>query len=200
MATFGFRKGAKMERFEAAMRDPEKALKRIGVLMQAETMQAFEDQEFGGEAWEPRAEPGVFGILADFKAGASAPPARRFETRPALKDTGELANRVAFTTTTKSVTIGWTGELKERARVHHTGDNIESVEMTGEIRRRLWKWLKGQDAGKKRSLGRLLNKVWLPDGTTLKGKVPKRTLVGITATTREYVREAVGVELFEVKG
>jgi hypothetical protein len=64
--------------------------------MVAESQQSFRDQRFGSDAWEPRAPVNVFAIIADFHAGKKSPPQRRFESRPALRDTGRLAQSISW--------------------------------------------------------------------------------------------------------
>jgi len=106
MAKIGFRKGAKMERFEKGLENPKAALTAIGVMMVAESQDAFQQQRHGSVEWPARSNPNVYGILADFAAGKSAPPARRFQDRPALIDTGRLRSSIAFRVSGKSVTVG----------------------------------------------------------------------------------------------
>ena len=189
-----FKKGAKIERWEKALQSPKKALKQIGVLMVAESQDAFKDQKHGREKWEGRAPVNVYGIIADFSKGGK-PPARRFQTRPALKDTGRLSGSISFKvggSTTVEV-----GSNLDYAGTHQFGGKIESQPITKSLRRALWKWLKPKDKSLKKSLGWLLNKKFT--GETLKGEVPARPFVGITKSTIADVREVVGVNILEVK-
>jgi len=193
MATAGFRKGAKITRWERALANPAAALKQIGALMVAESQAAFKLQRFGRTAWAPRARVNVFGILADMKKG-STPPNRRFQRRPALRDTGRLAASIAFSVSGKTVTVG---SNLPYAAAHHLGEEVESEEITEEIQTKLWEWLKGESAQRRRQLGWLLNQKFR--GTRLTMQLPKRPIVGITKQTIDDVREAVGVEIFEVR-
>lgn len=189
-----FKKGAKIERMEKALQNPKKALKQIGVLMVAESQGAFRDQQHGRSKWASRAPVNVYGIISDFAKGGK-PPARRFQTRPALKDTGRLSNSISFKingNTTVEV-----GTNLDYAGVHQFGGKIESEPITKSLRRMLWKWLKPKDTSLKSSLGWLLNKKFI--GETLKGEVPARPFVGISKSTIADVREVVGVEIFEVR-
>ncbi len=194
MVRAGFRKGAKIERWEKALANPAKALKQIGVLMVAESQEAFVNQRLGEDEWPARADINVFGILADFKKGAEAPPNRRFQNRPALQDTGRLLGSIAFSVSGNTVTVG---SNVEYAAAHHRGEEVESEEITDEVAERLWTWLKGPGSEYKKELGWLLNKKFR--NTRLKTQLPKRPIVGITKQTLDDVREVVGVEIFEVK-
>lgn len=183
-----------MERFEKALGNPVKARKQIGALMVAESQEAFELQKFGDDAWPARGQVNTFGIISDFKKGADAPPNRRFQTRPALKDTGALSGSFSFRIVGKTVVVG---SNKEYADKHHRGLETESEEITDEVARKLWAWLKGPGSEHKKALGWLLNKKFR--NTRLTMTLPKRPLTGITAQTLADVEEVVGVAIFEVK-
>ena len=192
MSKVNFKKGAKLERWEKALQNPKKALKQIGVLMVAESQASFRNQKHGSKKWEGRAPVNVYGIIADFSKG-STPPARRFQTRPALKDTGRLSGSISYKVSGSAVEVGTNLDY---AGVHQFGGAIESEKITKPIQQALNKWLKPKDKGLKESLGWLLNKKFT--GQTLKGKVPARQFVGITKQTIEDIREEVGVEIMEI--
>lgn len=189
-----FRKGAKVERIENKLGNPQAALKQIGVLMVAESQRAFKDQAFNGVKWLPRSDVNLFGIIADFAAGKK-PPARRFERRPALRDTGRLAASINFQLVGTNVVE--VGTNVPYASVHQFGGPVESATITAEMQKSIWAWLKRQSVQLKRRLGFILNKKFT--NTKLAGEVPARKFVGITRQTREYVRRAVGVEIMEVR-
>lgn len=194
MTKASFVKGAKIERWGKALENPQRALKQIGVLMVAESQRSFREQKHGKDTWKARSDVNVYGIIADFAKG-STPPARRFERRPALKDTGRLSNSIAFKVNGRaSVEVGTNLDY---AGVHQFGGTVESETITKSVQRALNTWLKPKDKGLKSRLGFLLNKKYT--GETLKGEVPARPFVGITKDTIEDVREVVGVEIMEVR-
>ena len=195
MAKANFQKGAKVERWEKAIDNPSGALTQIGALMVAESQRAFREQKHGKKKWAARAPVNVYGIIADFTKG-STPPRRRFETRQALHDTGRLASPagVVFKVSGKFVEVGTNLDY---AHVHNFGGPIESQPITKVVQEALNKWLKPKDEGLKKSLGWLLNKKYT--GETLTGEVSARRFVGITKSTIEDVREAIGVEIMEVR-
>ena len=195
MARATFKKGAKVKRWEKNLDNPQAALKQIGALMTAESQRAFKDQKFGKEPWQPRGQVNVFGIIADFHAGKRTPPARRFETRPALRDTGRLSASIAFKLLGSKVVE--VGSNLPYAGVHHTGGEVESEPITESVQRLLGNWLKNKGSEFKSRLGFLLNKKLR--GTTLKMDVPERPIVGITKQTLKDVQEAVGVKIMEAK-
>lgn len=198
MAGATFDRGDKVRRWERNLDNPSAALKQIGALMTAESQQAFREQKFGKEDWPPRAVPNIFGIISDFHAGSRSPPQRRFEKRPALIDKGGgggLSSSIAFKLLgTKVVEVG---SKKSYAGVHHTGGEVESKPITEQVQSLLAAWLKGKGSEHRERLSFLLNKKLT--GTTLKMEVPKRPIVGITKQTREDVKEAVGVKIFEAR-
>jgi phage gpG-like protein len=188
-----FVKGGKIERIEKRLDDPAKILAKIGVAMVAESQRAFKAQRFGRDQWEPRAPVNVFGILSDFAAGKTKPPARRLEQRPALRDTGRLASSIAYQVRGDTVEVGTSVEY---AAVHQEGGETESVPVNAQVRRALWKWLKTQSTQVKRQIGWVLNKKFRDQ--RLKQRVPARPFIGVTAETRVFVRKIVGVEIAEV--
>lgn len=195
MVRTGYRKGAKMERFQKNLSNPTRVLKQIGILAIAEFQEAFVLQRLGREAWAPRAVPNRFGIIADFAAG-STPPDRRFDSRPVLKDTaggGGMSASFGMELGRNTVTIG---NSKLYAAAHHLGLEVESEEITEDVQTKLAEWLEGQSAERNQQLGHLLSKRLT--GTKLKTKLPKRPLVAITDTLIEDVHEVIGAEIFEI--
>jgi phage gpG-like protein len=190
-----FDPGAKIRRWERNLEHPEAALKQIGAMMVAESQRAFKDQRFGKKAWQPRGAINVFGIIADFAAGKKSPPARRFERRPALRDTNALAQSIAFRLVGNDAVE--VGSNKDYAGVHKTGGQVESKPITEALQKALWQWLRRQPKPMQDKLGWLLNKHLI--GKTLKMKVPARPFIGITKETIANVQEAVAVKLMEVR-
>lgn len=190
-----FDPGAKVRRIESKLESPATALRQIGALMVSESQRAFKAQAFGGKRWPPRSDVNLFGVLQDFALGRKKPPERRFQTRPALRDTGRLAQSIAFQLIGDSIVE--VGTTVEYASVHQFGGQTKSVPITEALRKGLWSWLKRQGRELQRRIGWVLNRKFL--GERLIGRVPKRPFVGITQTTRQNVRRAVGVEILEVR-
>lgn len=190
-----FEPGAKLGRWEEHLTRPEAALKQIGAMMTAESQQAFRDQKFGDKAWAPRSVPNVMGIIADFAAGKKNPPARRFESRPAMVDTASMRNSIAFRLVSQQVVE--VGVNRPQANVLHAGGAIESKPIDERVRQGLMAWFKGQGKQWRSRLGWLLNPKFA--GQTLKSKVPARPMVGVTKQTIEDVQDAVGLRIMEVK-
>jgi phage gpG-like protein len=188
-----FKKGAKVGRIETNLDNPQAALKQIGVLMVAESQRAFKAQQFGAKKWDQRAPINVFGIIADFTAGKTKPPNRRFDREPALRDTGRLSSSIAYQVQGKIVEVGTNLEY---AAVHQTGGETESKPLTESVQKKLARWLKKQPTELQDRLG------WLTDeerrGDTLKQTVPARPFVGITPETRKTITKALGVKIMEV--
>lgn len=189
-------KGAKIEAIERALVDKTAALKQIGTLMVAESQDAFRNQKLGDKAWKERGTPNVFGIIRDFADGRREPPARRFERRPVLMDTGRLRQSIAWRVMASGDVVE-VGTNLPYAAVHHRGGEVESATITQSMQAAIWQWLKGSGKQHKRTLGWLLNKKF--SGKKLKATVPARPIVGITADTIADVREVVGVTIAEAR-
>ncbi len=189
-----FKKGEKMERVERALKNPATALNQIGVLLVAESQRAFREQQFEGRVWDARAPVNVFGIVRDFAQGKRKPPNRRFEMRPALRDTGDLMRSIAHNVNGDTVEVG---TRLPYAQVHQFGGETESEPITGKVRRGLWRWLKSQPLEIKRRLGWVLNRKFR--GEKLKQTVPARPFLGITDNARKGVRKIIGLEIVEAK-
>jgi len=189
-----FEPGAKLDRIGRKLSDPTPALKQIGALMTAESQAAFRAQQFGKNVWRERAPVNVFGIIADFHAGRRQPPARRFESRPVMQDTGRLAQSIAWQLVGASAVE--VGTNLPYARELHRGGEVESKPITETVQQSLWAWLRTQGRERKRQLGWLLNRKFR--NRTLKHTVPARPIVGVTQETREGIRLAIGVEIMEV--
>jgi len=189
-----FEKGAKVGRIERNLANPEATLKQIGVLMVAESQRSFKAQQFGDKKWDQRAPVNVFGVIADFHAGKRKPAARRFDRRPALRDTGRLASSIAFQVVGDTVEVGTNLDYAE---VHQTGGETESKPLTSSVRSNLWRWLRKQSSEIKRRLGWVLNKKFRDEKLTQ--KVPARPFLGITPQTRKTISKMIGVHIMEAK-
>lgn len=195
MASVTLKKGAKIERMERWLEKPTAALKQIGALGVAESQEAFREQSFDGKKW-PERNPdkpvvNVFGVISDFSQGKTKPPNRRFQTTPALIDTGRLASSISFRLVSDD-TVEW-GTNIVYAPVHQSGGEVESEEITETVQRLLGAWLKKQSSAMKGRLGFLLNKNMT--GEKLQGEVPQRRFVGVTKQLIEDVREVVQISL-----
>lgn len=181
--------GDKVRRVEADLANPERILKQIGILMVAESQQAFAQQQFGGRQWQPRSVPNVFALIADFAAGKN-PPARRFEARPALRDTGRLAASIAFRVLGNATEVGTNLPY---AAVLNDGGEQKSEKITEAVQERLWKWLKGPGSQWKKRLGWLLNKKFRDQQLT--HRIGARKFVGLSQQTMEDINEVIGSEI-----
>ena len=123
MSRVTFKPGAKLQRIEKKLDDPVVALNKIGIFMVAESQRAFKDQSHGDASWDERAPVNIFGIIADFAQGKKKPAARRFETRPALINTGQLRRSIAHNVIGNAVEVGTNLDY---AAVHQFGGETES--------------------------------------------------------------------------
>lgn len=171
------------------------ALKQIGAMVVAEAQLAFRTQKWGGKAWKPRSVPNVMGIIADFYEGKAEPPKRRFEPRPALKDTGRLANTLAWRV--KSSQTVEIGSNLPYAAAHQFGKQVTSKPITANVQQLLAEWLKKKANAKYRSkLGWLLNEKYRDQ--KLVRNMPKRQFLGLTKQLREDIAEITGIRVTEI--
>ena len=195
MGSAAFDEGDKFRRIVARLKYPESALKGIGAMMVSESLSAFKNQKFGDKEWRPRAPINVYGIIGDFHGGARKPKQRRFQTRPALVDTGRLRKSIAFKIpTSNSVEVG---SNVPYAGKHQKGGKTESLPISEKVQTALNRWLKRQDKARNDALGFLLSPKM--KGKTLKGRVPARPFVGITKQTVEDIETTIKLEIFEVE-
>jgi phage gpG-like protein len=193
MSSVTFRKGDKVRRIERNLGGPKDALKQIGAMMVAESQQAFRRQRLTKKRWPARARINVFGIISDFAMGRKKPPGRRFDRRPALVDTGRLRASIAFRAVgSKIVEVGTNLPY---AAAHQKGGEVESEQITEDVQKALYSWLRGAGKQHKKKLGWLLNKKFR--GTRLSMRVPQRKFVGVTDRTRRDVKKIVGVYIME---
>lgn len=195
MARVAFQPGAKLERFGKKLEKPEGALKQIGQIMVAASQQAFRDQRFDEEPWDERSDVNVFGIISDFAQGRTKPPKRRFQTRPALVDTGRLRSSIAFRLVgDASVEVG---TVVDYAEVHQEGGEVQSETITDKVQKLLGEWLPSQDQEIQDRLKFLL----LPSfrGKRLTATVPERRFIGFTDQIADDVAEIIGIAIFEVR-
>ena len=186
-----FEKGARIERFEKRLSDPTAALNQVGAMLVAQAQRSFKDQSFDGQGWKPRRVPNVMGIIADLYEGKT-PPARRFEDRPALRDTGRLAQSISWRIVgADSVEAGTTLPY---ASVHQTGGEVESKPITEGVKTNLKKFL---DSAKgkpyRKALGWLFNDKY--HNRPIRGKVPARPFIGVTKQLVADVGSVVGVRI-----
>jgi len=187
--------GAKLGRMHDRLVNPDAALKQIGALGVAASQKAFKAQEFGNTKWKPRGVPNFMGIIADFAAGKATPPKRRMQDRPALRDTGRLAQSIAFQV--QGATVEWGSNL-DYASVMNFGGVSESAPLTDTVRDKLAKWLKKRDAGVRKKLGWLLNPKFA--GKRVKVTVPARPFVGVTDELMADIEDVIGATIFGVRG
>lgn len=190
-----FEKGEKIERWERNLDQPSAALKQVGVMMVAESQRAFREQKFDGKPWEPRGPINILGLIQDFYDGRT-PPSRRFQSTPVLRDTGRLAASIAWKQVGNNVVE--VGSSLPYAGVQHTGGEVESKPLTETVRDRIAAWFRTKQ-GKpfQKSLGWLLAKKFA--GKSIKSRVHKRPIVGVTKQTIADVQQVVGIKIMETK-
>jgi phage gpG-like protein len=175
-------------RMERRLASPESLLKRWGALMVRESSRAFAEQSFDGQAWSPRypnrGEPvvNIAGILSDFARGKN-PPARRFQSAPALVDTNDLRRSLTYEVSAKQ---GWVdvGSWQPYASTHQEGGTTTQA-VTDTARRNLAAFLRTRRGARYRGkLGFLFHR------DTLETRVVARPFVGITSTTAPMLTSA----------
>lgn len=193
-----FNRGNKIRRMESALSNPKRALRQIGFIMVAQAEEAFRDQAWDGQPWPPRHVPNYFGVIRDFYEGRKEPPKRRWDPRPALRDTGALMRSVTHRIVGPDTVE--VGSAKPYSKIQNEGGPIESLPINDRVRANLAAWLKKKRRNKdiQKQFGWLLNKKFRDK--TLKSTAPKRQFLGLTKRTIEDIKDIVGVEVFEVDG
>jgi phage gpG-like protein len=186
--------GRILERCQAVLEaNKTDILRGIGMIMVSESQDAFKRQEFGGRSWAPRKDVNIFGLIADFAAGRKEPFKRRFQTRPALMDTGQLRMTLNFKVAGDDAVV--VGSALPYAEDHQYGGETESEKITEPMQDAIRKWLSGKGKKYEKRLG------WLtaPKFTnqTIIGRVHRRRFLGVTKRTIADVEDMIGVTLKE---
>lgn len=160
------------------LKNPERILEQVGVLMESASQKSFGDQEFGSFKWPGRypnqTAPFVnlAGAVADWNAGGNI-KARRFQPRPALFDTGALAASI------RSRVIGRdkveVGSALDHAAIHQWG-GISTQPVTEDVKKKVAKFLLSAEGVAYRPKLRFLLQ---PGRTSLDTEVVQRPFLGI---------------------
>ena len=84
-----------MKVIEKNTKEPQKVMKQVGEFLRSKMAESFGNQSRGSFKWRPRHVPNIMGILSDLEHGSTV-KGRRFEERPALKDTGDLSRSLGM--------------------------------------------------------------------------------------------------------
>lgn len=147
--------GSRVRGIAALLAKPETLLKQFGTLVALRAQRAFKDQRRGSFVWKERAVPNVPGILSDIRRGKN-PPARRFEARPAVVDTGHLAGSIAFRVTgAKTVEVG---TVVPYASTQQYGGEVD-IPIDMDLKLKIRAFLKKQDGKAKNAARRAFGPV-----------------------------------------
>lgn len=137
-AKIEFKKGGMFELIQKRVANPQKMLSEIGASLTKSSQKRFREQAFDGKTWAPRAVPNIPGILNDLRAGKN-PPARRFEPRPVVLDTGKLRGSINFRLVGRTaVEVGTT---KSYASAQQYGER-QSIEITPTLKDKVREFLR----------------------------------------------------------
>ena len=171
--------------------DPRPILALAGVIMAAGSEKAFVDQRFGSFTWPERyqdlTEPfiNIAGAVSDFESGKDRPLPRRFLRRPALIDTGTLANSITSEVLgDEEVEVGTTVEY---ANQHQLG-GLSSILVCEAGKGRMADWLRTPEGEPYRVHLMALTQ---PTVTQLDTEVAQRPFVGITDEMETDIREMI---------
>lgn len=186
-------------------------MKRVGMILLRDSMQAFERQAFGDIKWPERypnqhgGKVNIAGAVSDLQHGSTIKD-RRFEPRPAAMDTGKLKRSLTVLVADGlSVTVGT--NLPYANIQHQGGETTQAV--TPAVKANLRKWiLKTEKAYtkdsfpslmlvRKNSAAKRLYFLLEHDVNELVTQVNPRPFVGITEDARRDVAEAITGELGE---
>lgn len=174
----------------------ETALKRIGVHLVAQAKKAFSEQRFGAIQWPERypnqvgGKLNIAGAVDDLKSGPRI-KSRRYDARPAGRDTGEMMRRLTFRVAGGALEVG--SDVPYAQKFHAGG--ISRQPLTRDFFRNLAQFLRTKRGGAKRrarhdgTLGprggtpKMLEEIrlaWLFNETYLETKSPPRPFLGFT--------------------
>lgn len=174
-----------------ALKDKRGLLEKIGVLMEEESQQAFQRQRLGDFAWEPRypnqGDPfiNVAGAVDDFARGSVRPRSRRFQRRPALRDTGQLQRSIRSRVSgDDKVEVGT--NLPYAA--NHQFGLVSTQTVDKSTKQRIAAWLLTDQGREYRpKMVFLLN----PNTNALQTETVQRPFLGVTTTLEADIAETV---------
>lgn len=138
--------GTRVEALEKLAADPRKVLVEVGTHLVKVTGRSFREQQRGPNRWEPRRVPNIPGALRDLDVSANV-KSRRFQGRPALIDTNQLAKSFAYRFVGNRRIVF--GTKVPYANLHQHGGESR-IRVTGTMRENLAKWLKKRRGAEKR--------------------------------------------------
>jgi phage gpG-like protein len=176
------------------LKDPEKFLKRVGVMMKGRAQSTFKEQGRDGVKWKPRGVPNVIGIIRDMEAGRKSIPVRRFEARPAGMDTRLLNRSVAYElrgkdTVAIGTTIGYASDFQKGGTHTVRISSIARNNLRTLVERARAKLKKGTGAGKEWLISQL---GWLLFASQVKVDVPARPFVFFSDKDRGDILNMAG--------
>ena len=170
----------------AKIKDLEPVLTEIGTEMMIESRRAFKAQKFGDFDWPPRyggipfpAKINYAGALQDLTDGPRVKD-RRFNDRPALRDSGLLGHSINFQVMGKdSVRVGVTGPAAKYAGKQQWG--IESTQdIPGDAIDKLDEQIDDETNEERLDGLHALRARLERDGSVLTTKVQQRPFLGVT--------------------
>jgi phage gpG-like protein len=171
--------GERIRLIKEAFADPRVPLMRIGAMMTTRCQDAFEDQG-REEEWPERITPNIPGILSDLERGVGV-PARRFQPRPAVVDTGRLRNSITWRLVEgAAVEIGTNVPY---AALQQWGGEV-TIPITGPMKARLAQLIM-DDPDRFSSLDHLL------DRDEWNQRVARRVFITVTPVDREDIVQIV---------
>lgn len=205
-----------IRKLEVALKNPDRILKQIGVVLLGEAQKAFREQKFNDEQWPARypgqkgAPVNIAGLIADFRAGRTRPPARRFQDRPAGIDTGQTLRSLntAQALTVQGLTVQVQSNTVGAKMTQGGGTSVQLI--TKQVKERLAEWMKRSRRRLRREQGRAQparaedaaasQLGWLFSKKSLKTKVTPRPFLGVTKEAERKIIAITGGEFIkEVK-
>lgn len=173
--------GSTVRALSAVIGQSDAVPRALGAIMLAQAQRKFDQQGSSESRWPPRAVPNLAGILSDLNAGRT-PPARRFDDRPALVDTGTLRRSLAV----EVVRLGTTVEIRVGTNVPYADDlqrgATREIPITADARARVPEVMRRHPEHAER-LARLLK------GETLKIQIPPRAFLDVTDEDADELEE-----------
>lgn len=174
------------------LNDLTPVLKAIGQLLVNTSQAAFDDEQFGEYRWEeryPNQSPphiNIAGAISDLNDGGTI-KRRRFEPRPALSDTGQLRQSIAWRIVSRD-------QVEYGSTVPYAADmqlGLKSqLPITGQAKSGIYRFLKTAEGKAYRDkLGWILNRYLNVD--TLETETVARPFVGVTDRDQRIIRAMV---------
>lgn len=165
-------------------RDLGPVLSACGNYFVKKTKAAFREQGRAGHEWRPRSVPNIIGVLADLRGGGR-PKDRRWDPRPAGRDTGRLEGSIAWQRVgATSIEVG--SSVRYASDVQRGSTRLVATDSA--LAAKLRRWIQSLQGERRKRAQRSAGALARKGGGSRTVEVPPRPFLVITPQDRAQFR------------